>query len=97
MARIDLVCQSICCSSRVRSEDDRARIRVVVQFESCHFLLPRFQQADNFFNTPKVIGDPGLDGWRGSEGHVLALKVVHHHENGDLRSVVLNLLAEPVR
>src|ERR1035441_6807678 len=27
MARIDLVCQSICCSSRVRSEDDRARIR----------------------------------------------------------------------
>jgi hypothetical protein len=72
-------------------------IGVVVHFDSCRFLLPRFQQSDDFLDAPLMIGDPSLYRWCRPECHVLPLKVVDHHENGDLRRVVLNLLTEAVR
>jgi hypothetical protein len=43
-----------------------------------------------------VIGNPGGHGWRRAEREVLALEIVNHHEDGDLRFVIINFLAEPV-
>ena len=68
----------------------------MVQFESRGPLFTSFQKADNLLNRPNMIRDSGLDRWRSLQAHMNAVEVVDHHENGDLRFVALNLLAEAV-
>ena len=76
-------------------------ISVVVQFESCRLssgvMFAFFEKPDDFLNRPDVIGDPSLNRWRCAERHVFPVEIVNHHENGDLRFVVFDLLAETVR
>jgi hypothetical protein len=67
---------------------------VVVQFESrCQRLLfLLFEQADDLFDGPNVIGDSSSHGRRRAERHMFALKVIGHRVERDRRSVILKLL-----